>query len=113
MRDLQTLEADRRKLLAVERLVMETVSFNFRVRMPFPYVIKVARDLKSKYRATSSTVEHISYISLVGKYITKLAWTLAIDRWIISCPTIQPLPNSEHLAPPATEQRCRYSFLHM
>lgn len=45
----QTLEADRRKLLAVERLVMETVSFNFRVRMPFPYVIKVARDLESKH----------------------------------------------------------------
>lgn len=45
---VKTLESDRRKLLAVERLVMETVSFNFRVRMPFPYVIKVARDLHSE-----------------------------------------------------------------
>lgn len=42
----QTVEADRRRLLAVERLVMETICFNFRVRLPFPYVIKVARELQ-------------------------------------------------------------------
>ncbi|KAF8319756.1 cyclin-like protein [Clavulina sp. PMI_390] len=70
--DPATLEADRRKLLAVERLVMETVSFNFRVRMPFPYVIKVARDLRA------------------GKYLAKLAWTLSVDSHRTMAPLLFP-----------------------
>ncbi|KAF8333429.1 cyclin-like protein [Cantharellus anzutake] len=73
--DPSTIEADRRRLLAIERLVMETVCFNFRVRLPFSYVIKVARELK------------------VGKHLTKLAWRLAID----SHRTMAPLQYPPHV----------------
>ena len=39
----QTVEHDRQRLLAVERLVLETICFNFTSRMSFPYVIKLGR----------------------------------------------------------------------
>jgi len=60
--DGQLVEHDRQRLLAIERLILETVCFNFTSRMPFPYVIKIARSL----RAT--------------KKLTKLAWRIAIDN---------------------------------
>ena len=41
----QTVEQDRQRLLAVERLILETISFNFTSRMPFPYIIKISRAL--------------------------------------------------------------------
>ncbi|KAF9468487.1 cyclin-like protein [Collybia nuda] len=59
--DSQIIEADRQRLLAVERLILETICFNFTSRMPFPYVIKIGRALK------------------VTKQLTKLAWRLAVD----------------------------------
>ena len=40
---VQVVEHDRQRLLAVERLLLETICFNFTSRMPFPYVIKVGR----------------------------------------------------------------------
>ena len=40
---MQTIEHDRQRLLAVERLVLETICFNFTSRMSFPYVIKLGR----------------------------------------------------------------------
>ena len=39
----QLVEYDRHRLLAVERLILETICFNFTTRMPFPYLIKIAR----------------------------------------------------------------------
>ena len=39
----QTMEHDRQRLLAIERLIVETICFNFTCRMPFPYVIKISR----------------------------------------------------------------------
>jgi hypothetical protein len=42
------VEHDRQRLLAVERLLLETVCFNFTCRMPFPYVIKIGRALGGK-----------------------------------------------------------------
>jgi hypothetical protein len=39
----QVVEHDRQRLLAVERLLLETICFNFTSRMPFPYVIKIGR----------------------------------------------------------------------
>jgi CTD kinase subunit beta len=63
-RNAQTLEQDRQHLLAVERLVLETICFNFTVRMPFPYVIKIGRSLG------------------VSKKLTKFAWRLAVDRYV-------------------------------
>lgn len=55
------MEHDRQRLLAVERLILETICFNFTSRMPFPYVIKIGRSLKA------------------SKKLTKLAWRLTID----------------------------------
>ncbi|KAJ3791197.1 cyclin-like protein [Lentinula aff. detonsa] len=59
--DPQLVENDRQRLLAVERLILETICFNFTSRMAFPYVIKMGRALGA------------------GKKMTKLAWRLAID----------------------------------
>lgn len=39
----QTVEHDRQRLLSVERLILETICFNFTSKMTFPYVIKVGR----------------------------------------------------------------------
>lgn len=61
--DPQTVEQDRGRLLAVERLILETISFNFTSRMPFPYIIKMSRALR------------------VPKKLSKLAWRLAIDSF--------------------------------
>ncbi|EKM51903.1 uncharacterized protein PHACADRAFT_262307 [Phanerochaete carnosa HHB-10118-sp] len=61
--DPQTVEQDRGRLLAVERLILETVSFNFTSRMPFPYIIKMSRALG------------------VPKKLSKLAWRLTIDSF--------------------------------
>ncbi|KAF9517208.1 hypothetical protein BS47DRAFT_1291209 [Hydnum rufescens UP504] len=73
--DPATVDEDRRRLLGIERSVMETICFNFRVRLPFSYVIKVARELK------------------VGKQLTKLAWRLSID----SHRTLAPLQYPPHV----------------
>jgi CTD kinase subunit beta len=43
---MQTVEHDRQRLLAVERLALETICFNFTSRMAFPYVIKLGRTFK-------------------------------------------------------------------
>ncbi|EIN12726.1 cyclin-like protein [Punctularia strigosozonata HHB-11173 SS5] len=59
--DPATVEADRQRLLAVERLILETICFNFTSRMPFPYVIKIGKVLRAP------------------KKLTKLTWRLAVD----------------------------------
>ncbi|TFK40848.1 cyclin-like protein [Crucibulum laeve] len=59
--DPQVVEHDRQRLLAVERLMLETICFNFTSRMPFPYVIKIGRELGAT------------------KKLTKLGWRLASD----------------------------------
>ncbi|KAG7088334.1 hypothetical protein E1B28_012341 [Marasmius oreades] len=59
--DPAIVEHDRQRLLAIERLILETICFNFTSRMPFPYVIKIGRELGA------------------DKKVTKLAWRLAID----------------------------------
>ncbi|ESK95768.1 cyclin ctk2 [Moniliophthora roreri MCA 2997] len=59
--DANLVEQDRQRILAVERLILETICFNFTSRMAFPYVIKIGRALG------------------VDKKLTKLAWRLAID----------------------------------
>ncbi|KAJ7644211.1 cyclin-like protein [Roridomyces roridus] len=59
--DPQVVERDRQRLLSVERLLLETICFNFTSRMPFPYVIKLGKAFKA------------------GKKLTKLAWRLTID----------------------------------
>lgn len=41
--DQQVVERDRQRVLAIERLLLETICFNFTSRMPFPYVIKLGK----------------------------------------------------------------------
>ncbi|KZT60284.1 cyclin-like protein [Calocera cornea HHB12733] len=68
------LDADKLLLVAVERLVLETICFNFKVQTPHSYVIKVARALGA------------------SKELTKLAYKLAID----SHRTASPLEHPPH-----------------
>ncbi|KAM6494376.1 Cyclin-like protein [Amanita muscaria] len=70
--DQQVVEHDRQRLHAIERLMLETICFNFTSRLPFPYVIKMARSL----RAT--------------KKLTKLAWRIAIDSYRTLLPVQYP-----------------------
>lgn len=39
----QIVEQDRQHLLAIERLILETICFNFTSKMSFPYVIKAGK----------------------------------------------------------------------
>ncbi|KAH8109802.1 cyclin-like protein [Phellopilus nigrolimitatus] len=73
--DPVAVEQDRQHLLGIERLVLETICFNFTVRMPFPYVIKISRSLGA------------------SKKLTKLAWRLAVD----SSRTLAPLQYPPHV----------------
>ncbi|KAJ7259530.1 cyclin-like protein [Mycena haematopus] len=59
--DQQVVERDRQRVLAIERLLLETICFNFTSRMPFPYVIKLGKAFRA------------------SKKLTKLAWRLTID----------------------------------
>ncbi|KAF9021700.1 hypothetical protein BDZ89DRAFT_1071247 [Hymenopellis radicata] len=59
--DPTMVERDRQRLLAVERLLLETICFNFTSKMAFPYVIKIGRAIGAE------------------KKLTKLAWRLAVD----------------------------------
>jgi CTD kinase subunit beta len=43
-----THQHDKTRLLAIERLILETICFNFTSRLPFPYVIKLGRAFKGK-----------------------------------------------------------------
>ncbi|KAG8764030.1 hypothetical protein FRC12_008329 [Ceratobasidium sp. 428] len=72
--DPSTLEGDRHRLIAIERLILETICFNFRVKLPFAYVIKLCRELHA------------------SKELAKLAWRLSID----SNRTLVPLQYPPH-----------------
>lgn len=72
---METAAEDRKKVIVIERLILETICFNFTVQMAFPYVIKFGKEL----RAT--------------KDLTKLAWRLAADRY---APSLEwALPNTD------------------
>jgi CTD kinase subunit beta len=45
---------DRRKLLGIERLILETICFNFTSRLPFPYIIKIGRTFRGSYLLDAS-----------------------------------------------------------
>ncbi|KAF8956518.1 cyclin-like protein [Flammula alnicola] len=70
--DPALVENDRQRLLAVERLILETICFNFTARMPFPYVIKLGKEFKA------------------SKKLIKLAWRIAIDSYRTLLPLIYP-----------------------
>ncbi|KAG6334610.1 hypothetical protein ID866_4486 [Astraeus odoratus] len=72
---LQTVEHDRQRLLAVERLILETICFNFTSRLPFPYVIKLGKKLGA------------------SKKLIKFAWRLTVDSHRTLVPLMYP-PNT-------------------
>ncbi|RXW24406.1 hypothetical protein EST38_g1431 [Candolleomyces aberdarensis] len=59
--DPQLVESDRQRLLAIERLILETICFNFTAKLPFPYVIKMGRALR------------------VSKALIQFGWRIASD----------------------------------
>ncbi|KAG9000701.1 hypothetical protein FRB94_005208 [Tulasnella sp. JGI-2019a] len=72
--DHNVVENDRRRMLAIERLILEMICFNFGTRMAFSYVIKIGRSLNC------------------SKELTKIAWHLAVD----SHRTLIPLQYPPH-----------------
>ncbi|KAH7098862.1 cyclin-like protein [Auriculariales sp. MPI-PUGE-AT-0066] len=69
-----TVEADRQRLLAVERLILECICFKFTLRTPFSYVVKFGRVLQA------------------SRELTGLAWRIAVD----SNRTLAPLMYPPH-----------------
>ncbi|KAF8889995.1 cyclin-like protein [Gymnopilus junonius] len=70
--DPTMVENDRQRLLAIERLILETICFNFTARMPFQYVIKIGKEMQA------------------NKQNIKLAWRIAIDCYRTLLPLIYP-----------------------
>lgn len=60
------VDSERQRLLTIERLILETICFNFTSRMAFPYVIKIGRVLKA------------------SKRLTKFAWRIAADWYALA-----------------------------
>ncbi|CCA67665.1 hypothetical protein PIIN_01493 [Serendipita indica DSM 11827] len=77
--DINRRAEDRKKLLAIERLILETICFKFTIQMAFPYVIKFSKALD------------------VSKDLAKLAWRLCADshRTVV---TLEYPPHSVALA---------------
>ncbi|KAI6044276.1 cyclin-like protein [Pisolithus marmoratus] len=73
--DPVTVEHDRQRVLAIERLILETICFNFTSKMPFPYVIKLGRKVGA------------------SKRLIKFAWRLTVDSHRTPVPLMYP-PNT-------------------
>jgi len=73
----QIVEADRQRLMAIERLILETICFNFTSKMPFPYVIKAGKELKGIFLLFSC----LAFLTCgsASKRLIKFAWRIAID----------------------------------
>ena len=62
---------------------MEIICFNFTSRMPFPYVIKIGRQLKGElFFQCLPLLSPLNAIVTASKKLTKLAWRLSIDRLV-------------------------------
>ena len=59
--DPAVLEHERRRVLSIERLVLETICFAFRVAVPFPLVVKFGRKMG------------------LAKESVQTAWKVAVD----------------------------------
>jgi CTD kinase subunit beta len=83
------VEQDRQRILSVERYILENICFNFTSRMPFPYVIKIGRQLQgmwSRYHLFSLLNDRIK----APKALIKLAWRLAVDAQRTLAPLVYP-----------------------
>ncbi|KAG8907715.1 hypothetical protein FRB99_002511 [Tulasnella sp. 403] len=77
--DHSVVENDRKRMIGIERLVLETICFNFNTRMPFSFVIKLGKELGAT------------------KELIKLAWHLAVDSHRTLVPLMYP-PHTIALA---------------
>ena len=76
------VESDRQHLLAIERLILETICFNFTARMPFPYVIKFGKKLQGSLRTCIFFIH--THLFQASKKVIKLAWRISIDRYVVA-----------------------------
>ncbi|KAF8967084.1 hypothetical protein BDZ97DRAFT_1938281 [Flammula alnicola] len=60
------------RLLAVERLILKTICFNFTARMPFPYVIKLGQEFKGTYRTLLPSTYSPHTMALGSIFVTAL-----------------------------------------
>ncbi|KAF8426936.1 cyclin-like protein [Tirmania nivea] len=75
-----------RRCLSIERLILESISFDFRIRHPQPFIIKFCRYLN------------------IPRHLTQLAWEIQIDTYR----TISPLKATPHTqAYAAIELACK------
>ena len=87
----QAIESDRQRLLAIERLILETICFNFTSKMPFPFAIKLGRYFNGSSLAFSLRVLFALSIYLsVSKLLTKFAWRLTVDAYRTHVPLMYP-----------------------
>ncbi|KIJ54574.1 hypothetical protein M422DRAFT_24513 [Sphaerobolus stellatus SS14] len=77
--DPEKVEQDRQRLIAIERLILEMICFNFTSRMSFPYIIKLGRAVGA------------------SKHLINLAWRLATDSYRTMAPLLYP-PHSVAVA---------------
>ena len=87
----QAIESDRQRLLAIERLILETICFNFTSKMPFPFAIKLGRYFNGSSLAFSlRTLVVLSIYLSVSKLLTKFAWRLTVDAYRTHVPLMYP-----------------------
>ncbi|KAK9367635.1 cyclin-like protein [Lipomyces kononenkoae] len=72
--DSPVIEDQRRRLISLERHVLETISFDFRVKHPQPYIVKFAKRLRCPVS------------------MAETAWQIALDSYR----TILPLKSTPH-----------------
>ncbi|KAG8955834.1 hypothetical protein FRC04_006280 [Tulasnella sp. 424] len=77
--DHNVVETDRKRIIAIERLVLEMICFNFNTRLSFSFVIKLGKVLGAT------------------KDLIKLAWHLAVDSHRTLVPLMYP-PHTIALA---------------
>lgn len=88
----KALESDRQRLLAIERLILETICFNFTSKMPFPFAIKFGKYFNGPpFPPLLSVLIVFTCLSFpVSKLLTKFAWRLAVDAYRTHVPLIYP-----------------------
>ncbi|KAK9323365.1 cyclin-like protein [Lipomyces orientalis] len=87
--DSPVIEDQRRRLISLERHVLETMSFDFRVRHPQSYIMKFAKHLRCKSR---SFVQFNSDLFIDPAPLAETAWQVALDSY----KTLVPLKRTPH-----------------
>lgn len=77
--DPAALEADRAKLIGVERLILETISFNFNLRSNAAYATRDATSSASQNQDTFAYVVKLGKAMRASKDFVKRAFRMAVD----------------------------------